>query len=108
MKDQMVEMLVNKRMQAINTDQLIAEKREDLINEICRKSVINLFREDFPEYCAPEMSEPINNLIALRETIICARHHKGRMPQNDFECWADMLSEAIVLLRQSAIKLPND
>ena len=104
----MVEMIVDKRMQTINTEQLIAEKREDLTNEIRRKSVITLFREDFPEYCAPEMTEPINQLIELRATIKTARYHKGRMPQNDFELWADILTTAIVLFRESAIKLPNN
>ena len=108
MREQMVEMLVDKRMEEINTEQILAEKRENLIREISRKSVINLFREDFPEYCAPELCEPINYLIDLRSSIKSARHHKGRMPQNDFERWADILTTAIVLFRESAIKLPND
>lgn len=108
MLNQMIEMLVDKRMQEITTEQLIEDKREDLINETRNNDVLSLFREEFPEYCAPELSEAIKSLEFIKYDIKSSRHHKGRLPQIDFIRWASVIDKAIISIRESAIKLPSN
>jgi len=108
MKDQMIKMLVDKHMSETNTEQLLRDKRKNLFDYFKTEDVFKCFQEEFPSCCEPEMFEAMENLNTISWDIMRKRYHKGRLPQDTFYHWAVVIDQVIEVLRESAIKLPND
>lgn len=107
MTEQMVKMLVDKQMDLIDLDKLLQEERERWERDYRSSDLLTQFRKHFPELCAPEMIEAIEQLKEVSSSISRAESHEGRLSRATFTGWARKVNTVIKIIRESAIRLPD-
>ena len=104
----MIQMLVNKQLNELTTEELIEEKRQQLERKYNSEDVLTHFRNQFPELCAPEMTSVIKQLLQTAEDIDNASNHQGRLSGGVFYGWKRELLSCISVIRKSAIRIPEE
>ena len=108
MKEQMIQMLVDKQLDELTQEELIEEKRQQLERKYNSEDVLTHFRSQFPELCAPEMTDVIERLYRTARSIYSASSHQGRLSGSVFSRWEKELDNCIAVIRKSAIRLPEE
>ena len=108
MKDIMLSMLVEKHKSSIDVNQLVENDCSRYSKSLSTLEVIlDEFRNQFPELCAPEISAALRYLENSRDDIRRARHRQGRVPDSQYSKWSYSINKAIEIFRLSSIQLPE-
>ena len=101
-------MLVDKQLNELTPEELVEEKREQLIRKYNSEDVLPHFREQFPELCAPEMTDVIEQLQRTANSINRASSHQGRLAGGVFYDWGKDIRDCVAVIRKSAIRIPEE
>ena len=104
----MIQMLVNKQLDELTQEELIEEKRQQLQRKYNSEDVLTHFRSQFPELCAPEMTDVIAQLERTANSINRASSHQGRLSGGVFYDWGKDIRDCVAVIRKSAIRLPEE
>ena len=104
----MLKMLLEKRKSNASVEELIENdclRYQQSLDSF--DLIINEFRNQFPELCAPELSKALLLLENSRDQIRTACCRKGRVPDASYCEWSSSINTAIQLFRMSLIQLPE-
>ena len=108
MKDTMLSMLVEKHKSSIDINELVEDDCSRYSKSLSTLEVIlDEFRNQFPELCAPEISAALRYLENSRDGIRKACRRQGRVPDSQYNEWSYSINKAIELFRLSSIQLPG-